>query len=293
MDRREFMRAPALAGALAARWSVSLAAAGTAPAGLAGHVTMAALAGDSVRLAMCSSAISTPMKDALAGNPDLVRLGGLLKLAVEDVPGLLEAYGEKKAAGRELALVLGSLVERSAARRLQPALGADAECDLYRDVTLVGAMSAGLGPGNPAAAADLHDLLLLLDTRRLIGIHTFSPDAGDTDLWLTGLIQWRRGQHALLKRYAEVYSAPDPALVRKYVSDPGFYGRQDGLIRIARAVQNGAVVGRGELGPALKAAGTQSQYARALGQGHDSLAAASAFLARSIDAGALLRRLNG
>jgi hypothetical protein len=289
VDRREFMHTPALTGAFAALYG-GVAAGEARRGGVAGHVTMTALAGDCVRLAMCSQAIPAGTKDVLAKNPELVRIGGLVQVPVDSVPGLLDAGREKKAGDREQALVLGSLVER-AAGQLKPALRADAECDLYRDVTLLREMALPQGGVSRATAAEVYDLLLTLETRRLIGIHTFSPDAGDVDAWLTGLIQWRRDCRALLKRYADVFCAPDPELTRKYVSGPGFYGRQDGVIQLARAVQNGAVISRSAVEPALKAAPSLSQYARALRKGHDYLAAAGAYTARSIDAGTLVRRL--
>ncbi len=289
MDRREFMHAPALTGAFAALYGG--AAAGEARrGGVAGHVTMTALAGDCVRLAMCSQAIPAGTKEVLAKNPELVRIGGLVQLPVDGVPGLLDASREKKMGDREQALVLGSLVER-AAGQLKPALRADADCDLYRDVTLLREMALPRGDAGRATAAEVYDLLLTLETRRLIGIHTFSPDAGDVDTWLEGLIRWRRDCRALLKRYADVFCAPDPELTRKYVSGPGFYGRRDGVIRLARAVQNGAVISRSAVEPALDAAPSLSQYARALRKGHDYLAAAGAYTAQSIDAGTLVRRL--
>ena len=200
------------------------------------HITHVAISDDCIRLAMCSQAIPAGTKDVLAKNPELVRIGGLVQLPVESVPVLLDASREKKAGDQEHALVLGSLVER-AAGQLKPALRADAECDLYRDVTLLREMALPRGGVSRATAAEVYDLLLTLETRRLIGIHTFSPDAGDVNTWLAGLIQWRRDCRALLKRYADVFCAPDPELTRKYVSGPGFYGRQDGVIRLARAVQ--------------------------------------------------------
>ncbi|MFB3829335.1 MAG: hypothetical protein ACE15B_21380 [Bryobacteraceae bacterium] len=291
MDRREFMHGTALTGAFAAFYG-GVAEGGIRRSGVPGHVTMTALAGDCIRLAMCSEAIPAGAKEILARNQELVRIGGLVHLPVESVPQLLDASRGKKAGDREQALVLGSLVER-AAGQFQPALGDSAECDLYRDVTLLREMGLPQGGVNRAAPAELYDLLLTLETRRLIAIHTFSPDAGDTDGWLAGLIQWRRDCRTLLKRYAEVLCAPDAELTRKYVSGPGFYARQDGIIQLARAVQNGAVISRAALAPALRAAPSLSQYARALGKGHDYLAAAGAYTAGSIDAGTLIRRVRG
>jgi hypothetical protein len=250
---------------------------------------MAALAGDCVRLAMCSESIPAGTKDVLARNPELVRIGGLVQLPVDRVPDLLDASRESKAGDREQALVLGSLVER-AAGQFKPALRADAECDFYRDVTLLREMALPRDGANRPTAADFYDLLLTLESRRLIGIHTFSPDTGNVDTWLAGLIQWRRDCRALLKRYADAFCAPDPELMRKYVT--GFYGRQDGVIQLARAVQNGAVISRPSVKPALQAAPSLSQYARALRKAHDYLAAAGAYTARSIDGGTLIQRLS-
>jgi hypothetical protein len=80
--------------------------------------------------------------------------------------------------------------------------------------------------------------------------------------------------------------------MQRHVVGPRFYDRNDGVIRIARAVQFGVTIERSALEPALTAALSQSQYARALRKGHDYLWAAGSYIEGSIDRSEMVCRIS-
>ncbi len=270
--------------------TAALGGAGTLPgqktsAPAAGHITSTAIADDCLRLAMCSDTIPEKFKSALARDSDLNRIGGLLKLATSQVPALLDSCRERlradkaaRTAQQEMVLIAGWLCQKAAVRHIQPG------DDVHRDVLVMRELSQDKPPG-AENAADLLRLFEVIQNRRLIALHTLKPDAGDVDAWLARLVQWRRESQTLLKRYAEAYGAQQAM--------PDFYNRANRVIQLARAVQRGTLAVRSELKPALDAARSESQYARAIAQGYGHLEAASLYLDRKIDSGALLARLGG
>lgn len=287
MHRREFMFVPALAGMAPA--STAASSTGAVRASLAGCITAAALTIDSVGVALCSSAVGSRVKAILAGDLDVLGIGGMVQLSPNDVPGLLHGLNNR-AKAREAALALGFLIDR-ARSGFSPQPGADEECDIYRDAAIMREYSDLPEVDLAADPSQVYDLFASLENRRLIGIHTFAGDKGDMNGWIERLVEWRRESHALLRRYAEVYAKPDPALMRKYITGPRFYDRHDGPIRLAYAVRNGAVMSRADLKKLSTGASARSQYAQALLKAHGCLAAASRFLEGTIGRDELIRLL--
>ena len=138
----------------------------------------------------------------------------------------------------------------------------------------------------------LEDLFNLIGARLVIGLHTFAPDGQDVNGWMRRLVAWQRAYKELFHHYAEVYRAPAPDKLRRFVAETNFYNREDALIRLARSMQRGAIAPRPDVDAALEAAGSQSHYARALRQGQMYLRAASAYMDGAIARPALLKRLD-
>ena len=278
-NRRDFARISALFGAAGAIAAPPPAA----PAALAGHITCTAVADDCMRLAMCSAAVTETVKKAVAQYADLNRLGGLVQLPQERIPALLDNCRQRLAspkterAGRqEMALIAGWLWWKAAESHLS---GGDR---VTRDIIVLREVSDDASP-KAATVEDLNRLFRVLETRRLVALHTFNPDSTSADEWLSRLFVWHRDFKVLLNRYAEAYRAP--------AAEPAFYNRADPVIQLARAVQRGGIVNRAELEPALQAARSQSHYAQAIARGCRQMEAASAYLGGSIDSATLLSRI--
>ncbi len=107
-------------------------------------------------------------------------------------------------------------------------------------------------------------------------MHTFIPGGEDVDAWLDAVIDRRQQFTVDIARYAEAFARPDPEKVRRFITDVNFYDPEDGLIRLARALQRGEGTDV-DLAEAMAQAAEGSQYARALRRAFLYLCAAGEF----------------
>ena len=122
-------------------------------------------------------------------------------------------------------------------------------------------------------------------------MHTFIPDQADINGWLVKLFKTRQEFYVDLHRYAEALAHPDPDRVKRFIEDVNFYDRDDPLIRLARALQEGTPSRRLIWRSALDEARGQSLYAQALARGYGYLQAASDYFIGDIGQEALKDRL--
>jgi hypothetical protein len=127
--------------------------------------------------------------------------------------------------------------------------------------------------------------------RALLGLHTFIPDQEDIEGWLERLFRARQAFYVDIRRYARAFASPDPSKFKRFIVDVHFYDRDDGLIRLARSIQDGLPDEEIDLHKAVEAAADQSQYAQALRRGYLYLQAASDYFGSEIGPGALLDSL--
>jgi len=290
LNRRQFMELPALVGI------VPGGLAEAAEAGVSfGLITRLALVDDCTRLAMHQPGLPAAFCDSLVTHRDIARLSGIPAAGAKDLVELLascrDAWPHRKPAARlpqKLAFVLGALLHRAAERELaSPA--ADQERRLYQDAAVLREFS-GVEPPS-ATQAQLEDLFRVISRRFMIELHTFSPDTEDVNGWVERLVGWSRQDGTLCRALAQACAAPDAGKLRQHITAPDFYDRNDPLIRLARSVQAGRLIGRAALRAALEAPGAHSQYGRALRLGCSCLEAAGACFQGRLEETALLQRL--
>ena len=167
---------------------------------------------------------------------------------------------------------------------------------LYHDVTLLHALhdSEPVPPADPSASVDeLARLLQMMYLRTYIRMHTIDPDFDEVEPWILRLVAWHRDLEPLTRRYARAYLQPDPALVRRYVEEPGFYNPDDLLIRLARTLHQGIANGPVDVAQAASSSAEQSRYARALGRAYRTIKAVGDFHAGHLHRADLERHLQG
>jgi hypothetical protein len=247
MNRREFAYLSALSGALSTPARAGRAGAPERIPEAAGLITELVFIDDCVRVSMYDPTLSSAAKSALTSHGDFAR------------NGLLFPGGSDAKTPEVYALEAGKIFSTALARRRSPNT---AEARLYQDIAVMRdlAVKDGCDPSKSAPVTDLFDLI---HVRRRLGLHTLNPD-GDIHKWLEGVVTWWRDEHDLRAALAAIYTAPDSAKTREFVSD--FYNPADPLIRLARGFQFAEVLPADSLRPAMNQASSGSRYAHALAE---------------------------
>jgi hypothetical protein len=119
----------------------------------------------------------------------------------------------------------------------------------------------------------------------VLGLHKFTNDPSqNTEAWLNTFFERRQRLYEDLRMYIEARQNPDPALVKKFITDANYYNDQDELIRLVRSVQKGKVDKGIELKMAVEKAAKQSIYAQALARSYQFLNGASRFYKNDLSA---------
>ncbi len=284
------------------------------------NITHTAITDDCSRLAVHAPGICEEFKQALSEHRDVARLGGIARGADEFTVGLISRFRDACAAAgrlddavaRKLAFTLGWLCHRAADRQMKPLfrrLDPDCElsptdCSIYHDVFLLREVygegrehySADLleptleqMPGAEGLDADeVEELFRAMWQRALLGLHTFIPDHGDVEGWISRLIATRQTYRVDLQRYAEAHAKPDPQKVRRFIEEPNFYNPKDPIIRLARSIQRGEPEDM-DVVKAVEAGFSQSQYSRALARGYIYIESATQYWDYYIDEDRLSR----
>ncbi len=108
------------------------------------------------------------------------------------------------------------------------------------------------------------ELINIIRQRNLIRMHTFRPEFGDIDGWLSNLLAYQDLIHLEDARYAHIYCKPASMPFKDHLI---FYNPKDSLIKLARGLQMGQTEFSDSLDDAVDQAKTQSTYAILLSEG--------------------------
>jgi len=150
--------------------------------------------------------------------------------------------------------------------------------------------------GHPAASAvavvPMEAVLGAVIQRTLLGMQSFATKETDGDRWIKRFDTRRQDYYIDIHRYARGLEGPPPDWLRRFILENNFYDRRDPLIRLARALHQGARNPDISLDQAVEQAARQSQYAQALRKAYLYLTACSEFFERKIGEAELRPRLD-
>lgn len=258
---------------------------------------------DCFDLAFTLPGLSNQSKIALAGDIDLKIPGnkGRIALAInpseESVLAVLEkikaASVNEKSAADKYSFLLGILANHTLSQHWQPIYQQYPdhweELSMYQDTYFLRSFA-----GNQATQVkeeDLNRLLNVLLPRTITRVHTLIPDSEQGPEWIIKMSQWRKANLERTKKYARIYTQPDPAKEKKYVIDTNFYRADDRIIQCCRKTQQGERVTESELNQALNTANQGSLYAQVLAQGVQRIQWVDKFLRDATDGHQLLSEL--
>ncbi len=256
---------------------------------------------DTARLAQFSPNISASFKSVYRGHFRAGRLGSGTRKGGDHIEQMLTALRARAPDGPRteddhaiLAFTLGWTAHRAADRWFKPIyaeLNSDYDEEvlpkpvpirIYHDIILYQEImdhgradpeAPGLfdlylegHPGSGAVSCALSEELFAQHLQRsLLDLHSFTGAEVDFDVWLTKYFERLEPMYVDIHRYARYYHESDFDAVRRFVLDPNFYDRRDGLIAQARSVQRGKPQEEFDLAAAMKAARSDgSQYAKCL-----------------------------
>jgi hypothetical protein len=286
---------------------------------MAEHITYAAVQDDCFRLMLVSNDTCDDFDAISYTQPESALLGAITAGNELQMVDLLESLRDRwpqrqpeEHLEQKIAFILGWLCHRAVERQLAAfyaTLPAEdvAACAIYHDVFLLREIYAGgrnapfnpflLAPEeHPAVAgaaldvASLEQLTQVLVQRALLALHHLTPAEQNVEGWLDGLLALRQRYVVNLRLYSQVFAQPDPAQVRRYITESNFYAASDPHIRVARAVQQRDELRVSYVSQALQATPT-SHYGLTLKRGYDSLLAASNFFTHKITRAELLTHL--
>lgn len=277
---------------------------------MAEHITYTAVQDDCFRLMLVSNDTCDDFDTVSYTQLESGRLGSVTvgnELPFVDLLESLRARWQNRQPEErleaKLAFVLGWLCHRATERQLSPFYATfqeeDAiECAIYHDVFLLREVYAGgknlpfnpflLDPKeHPAVAGvaidggSLEQLIRALVQRSILALHSLTPDEQNIEGWLENLLTLQQRYGVNLQRYSQIFAQPDPAKVRRYITERNFYAENDPHIRVARAVQHRDELRVSYVTRALQVTPT-SHYGLTLKRGYDSLLAASNFFTHKI-----------
>lgn len=277
---------------------------------------------DCFRLMANSDEICESFKEAAVAHRDFARLGTITRWGDRFTVDLLSTFRERWASRSDddqldvkLAFVLGWPCHRATDRQMKPVFREaepnrtqkPSECSIYHEAFVFHEVfqSGRQNPYHeatfersleslPAAAIDVEateELLRVIMQRALIEMHTFIPDAEDIEGWFERLFARQQRFYVDLERYAAAITDPDPAKVKRFITDVNFYGREDPIIAGARAIQCGEAIEASAIVDMTRAPAA-SHYGRALQLGFTYLLAASDYFIGAIDRQRLYERLD-
>jgi len=271
------------------------------------NITHFAVCEDCLRLMQNVTSISDAFKEVTKDHPDLARMGSVTRGTARFNLHLLERIRDGWAGRRpgehleaKLAYILGTVCHRAADLTMKPIFVAEAPEDqqqpttvsIYHDIFAFREIykegfEKPYSPQMFGMASELEEHFRLLMQRALLALHTFIPDQSDPEGWLEKLFARRQQFYVDITRYAQAYTDPDPDEWRRYIVDVNYYDAGDGLIALARQVQNGDSIADSAVVEALTPGQNQSQYGQALLRGMRYLVAASEFFAGQVSVDSL------
>ena len=281
------------------------------------HIAHLGICDDTFRLALVLDDIEPTFKRLMCEERETAHMGSITRQADKWSADVIARCRDEMAmaegdplAPRKLAFVLGSLTHRSADRHTKPitrcwpgnddngtAGGNANESKIMQDIFVFREVY-GQGFGDDAgpfphavlhvptseAETQFEAYMRILWRRALIAMHTFHPDSGHIDDWMTAFLKGLQTFPKSLTQYAELNANWDQAKVRKYLIDKHFYDRGDVIIRLARAIQHGSTVRSEQVAGAMgQTSKANSRYARALKRALEYLLAAGRLYRGEID----------
>lgn len=287
------------------------------------NVTHTGVLEDCFRLMRVAAEICDAFKEVAQTQIEFARFGGVTRsgdrFTVQLLTDFRSRWANRKPADKlepKLAFVLGWLTHRAADRQMKPVFRevdaggtqSPSDCSVYHDAFVFKEVYAG-GQASPystatfeagmqslpvAAAFDVADVEAFFQAllqRALIGMHTFIPDRDDIESWIEKLATIQQQFYVDNERYASAIHKPDPEKVKRFITDPNFYDRDDPIIAAARGIQRGEGVTAAHVKDAAEAE-AKSHYAQALRMGYGYLCAASDFFTSDMAPEALKERLD-
>lgn len=280
------------------------------------RITHTAILDDTLRLLLRLDTVDERVRRAVAENWELARLGSATRYGDRFNPGLLarirdewERAEDKQPLLVRLAFVVGWLCHRAADREMKPVFRAagpkvnkPTDCSVYheafvyrtvyrgRDESVFDDTVAGVEP-IPGADEQVRSLFHSLLQQSLIELHTFSPDTEDPWSWIGNMAEARAGFYVEIDRYAKAITNPDPDKYHHFITEMNFYNEADPLVKLARAIQDGAAPGSDEVAAAADANHT-SHYGVALQTAFTYVRGANGFLQGNLTPEQLRAALN-
>lgn len=251
LGRRNFLTMAAL-GAIATYIAASCRQAreGDAPVlafdpQFSGEITRLAIIHDAAALELQDPTQPEQMRRALMGTPGLppiLSMGALFPAGASVIDFLAEARRQwfdfdKSNDDHRVAIATGYLMHRTIETRLREGstalgIGADevATAIMQQDAEVIRSLLTTV----PPTVNDVERLLLVLDRRLRIQIHTLRPDATDEAAWVMQILAWDAAQNEVRQQLAEAIVNPNAQACARYVDALNFFDRGSPLVRAAR-----------------------------------------------------------
>jgi hypothetical protein len=290
------------------------------------HITHTAVSDDALRLALHSPHICADFKAVLREHWSITRIGAMTrsgdKFSVPLFERLRREWLSREPGQRlesKLAFALGWRTHQAADRRFKPVYrqlqpehyerpaSPASDVTVYHDVVVFREVFANgsTEPFDPSVVdyrMESHPafgvvnvdraqrLLFALWQISLLENHSFLRNEKDPARWLRLLLAGNEPFLIDARRYAAAWHNPDPDLVYRYIIEPNFYDRSDGVIALARSMQRGSPDRSIDFDAAIAQAPKASQYAQALHRGYEYVRAASDYWEHRIGEEELRRR---
>lgn len=289
------------------------------------NVTHTAVVEDCFNFMFASDQICDAFKEAGRNHIQFSQFGSVTRSGDKFTVALLDKYRmnydarkDEEKLGYKLAYVLGWLCHRAADRQMKVVFRETepesrefpTDCSIYHDAFIFHKLYKNNTntpfpyrtahfeknmESLPAAARikvnDVANTFRFIWQRFLIEMHTFIAETENVEAWLDKLHAKYQEQIIHLDRYTEAVLTPDPAKVKRFVTDTNFYSDEDPIIQLSQALRQGAKPSQEEIETAFAAEPT-SHYAHALKLGFGYLRSASAYFEGKIDQDTLKDRLD-
>ncbi|MBP7402898.1 MAG: hypothetical protein KBA30_09805 [Clostridia bacterium] len=254
------------------------------------QIVYAAVVEDCLALAAAAGGMPDAIREIAEKNPDFAHLGNVDGMDDAFYQAFADKIKENRTTGfdpdmvgQQLAFQAGRLC-RTATDAVFAGLPSDKDAAMMQDARVFrarfladDAAIAALGLSREDAVAQMTEMLRAFVKRAVMRTHTFKPGYEDIHVWLARWYNKSAQYDNEVGPLARMIIDPDPALVARAVTAPGFFDASEPLVKAAKALRGKAAAPADGIAAALSAQPV-SLYARALKQSYESLAAYAATL---------------